>query len=108
MTAAAQLEVAGSGRSAPSDGHLNPHRNEGGKSAKPAAVLPPNVCNFRLTEVRNFRLTLTVAALGQLRFGPAASADFHCTWKNLGLFPFPGPAADRRGTRPTTASGSYR
>ncbi len=61
MTAAAQLEVAGSGRSAPSDGHLNPHRNEGGKSAKPAAVLPSNVCNFRLSEVRNFRLTLTGA-----------------------------------------------
>ena len=52
MTAAGQLEVAGSGRSAPSSGHLNPHRNEGGKSAKPAAVLPP--------KVRNFRLTLTV------------------------------------------------
>ena len=59
MTAAAQLEVAGSGRSAPSSGHLNHHHNEEGKSAKPAAVLPPKVCNFRLSEVRNFRLTLT-------------------------------------------------
>ena len=28
-------------------------------SAKPAADLPPNVCNFRLSEVRNFRLSLT-------------------------------------------------
>ncbi len=41
MTAAAQPEVAGSGRSAPPSGHLNRNHNEGGKSVKPAAVLPP-------------------------------------------------------------------
>ena len=39
MTAAAQLEAAVSG-------HLNPHRNEGGKSAKPAADPPPQCVQF--------------------------------------------------------------
>ena len=78
MTAAAQLEVAGSGRSAPSDGHLNPHRNEGGKSAKPAAVLPPNV--------RNFRLTLT----------PADAAEVMVVRQD----PFPAPAEAGVGAAP--------
>ena len=59
MTVAALLEAAGSGRSAPSAGRLKPYRYEGGKSAKPAVDLPSDVCNFRLSEVRNFRLTLT-------------------------------------------------
>ena len=59
MTAAALLGVAGSGRSAPSAAHPQPYRYRGGMSAKPAADLPPNVCNFRLSEVRNFRLSLT-------------------------------------------------
>ena len=47
MTTAALLEAASSGRSAPSAGHLKPYRNGGGQCAKPAADLPPNVCNFR-------------------------------------------------------------
>ena len=59
MTATARLGVAGSGRSAPSAAHPQPYRNRGGMSAKPAADLPPNVCNIRLSEVRNFRLSLT-------------------------------------------------
>ena len=59
MTVAALLEAAGSGRSAPSAGRLKPYRNEGGRPAKPAVDLPSDVCNFRLSEVRNFRLTLT-------------------------------------------------
>ena len=56
MTVAALLEAAGS---APSAGRLKPYRYEGGKSAKPAVDLPSDACNFRLSEVRNFRLTLT-------------------------------------------------
>ncbi len=59
MTVAALLEAAGSGRSAPSAGRLKPYRYEGGRPAKPAEDLPSDVCNFRLSEVRNFRLTLT-------------------------------------------------
>ena len=49
MTAAALLEAASSGRSAPSAGRLKPYRNGGGQCSKPAADLPPNVCKFRLT-----------------------------------------------------------
>ena len=64
MTAVARLEAAGSGRSAPFAGRLKPHRNAGGESAQPAADLPPDVCNFRLSEVRNFRLSLTTGRTG--------------------------------------------
>ncbi len=59
MTVAALLEAAGSGRSDPSAGRLKPYRYEEGKPAKAAVDLPSDVCNFRLSEVRNFRLTLT-------------------------------------------------
>ncbi len=59
MTVATLLEAAGSGRSAPSASRLKPYRNEGGRPAKPAVDLPSEVCNFRLSEVRNFRLALT-------------------------------------------------
>ena len=62
MTVATLLEAAGSGRSAPSAGRLKPYRYEGGKSAKPAVDLPSDVCNFRLSEVRNFDLTLTMGS----------------------------------------------
>ena len=64
MTVAALLEAAGSGRSAPSASRLKPYRNEGGRPAKPAVDLPSDVCNFRLSEVRNFRLTLTDNVVG--------------------------------------------
>ena len=72
MTAAALLGVAGSGRSAPSAAHPQPYRYRGGMSAKPAADLPPNVCNFRLSEVRNFRLSLTSSRMSPQPAGQVA------------------------------------
>ena len=51
MMAEAPLQGAGLGRSAPSAGPLSPHRNSWGMSARPAAGLPPKVCNFQLPEM---------------------------------------------------------
>ena len=55
MTVAALLEAAGSGRSAPSAGHLKPYRYEGGLR-NPRWIFP-RMCAIRLSEVRSFRLT---------------------------------------------------
>ncbi|MDE0623884.1 MAG: response regulator [Bryobacterales bacterium] len=44
-----EVFISGYGRSAPSAGRLQPYRNAGRESAKPAAALPPKVCNFRLS-----------------------------------------------------------
>ena len=58
---AAPRHASGAGRSAPSARRMAPPQNCWGRSAKPVADLPRDVCNFRLSEVRNFRLKLTVA-----------------------------------------------
>ena len=70
MTAEAPLQGAGLGRSAPSAGPLPPHRNSWGTAARPAAGLPPKVCNFQLPEMSNFQLPLTG--------GSACSLTYRC------------------------------
>ena len=46
MAAVARLEAANSGRSARSAGSVKSDPNAREESAKPAADLPPHVCNF--------------------------------------------------------------
>ena len=103
MTAAILHEAAGCGRYAPSARRLMPNRNEGGKSAKPAADHPSNVCNFHLSEVRNFRLTLTSSPSrcdSNLHFSPP---DGRSTRKKavirVGSAPSPRPSPSGRGGR---------
>ena len=79
------------------------HRNRRGKSAKPAAGLP-QMCAIRLSEVRNFRLSLTA---GQCRlsqmgrdspvagYGKATARELVCVDR-----PSPGGPSALHATRP--------